>query len=171
MEKQQVKKAIHPQKETLQASRKIIIKDKDGKVIKVKSVQFEPSKTNQDFAKEVEINNIMDRFTRTGELPMNISSTLVYGDFTQNSDFMSTLNRIKQGKDLFHEINAKLDNKFNDPQELSDFMSDPKNEKQLQQLGIFTKRDEPNDAKTEDPPKTEPKPKQKNTKPPAESEE
>lgn len=143
------KLAKHPQYETLQKSRKIIIKDKDGNVVKVKSIQFNPSKTNQDFSQEVEINNIMDRFTKHGIVPTAKSQPGVYNDFTQYSDLMDALNKIKSAEETFYALNKKLQNRFGNPEELAKYLLDEKNYEEAVKLGIFPKRDKPDDANKE----------------------
>lgn len=146
----------HPQYETLQKSRKIITKDKDGNVIKVKSIQFNPSKTDQTFSQEVEINQIMDRYTKHGIVPSSSRTPGVYDDFTRYTGLMDALNKIKSAEEVFHSLNKKLQNRFGNPEELAKYLLDEKNYDEAVKLGIFPKRDEPDDAKKEKPDDSKP---------------
>ena len=66
-------------------------------------VYTEPSMTQQHFKDECDVNNIIDRYTRTGVIPDYLTqvSEGVYGDFSDVGDYMSMQQAIINAKDSF----------------------------------------------------------------------
>lgn len=112
--------------------------DEKGKVLKVTTVFHKPSKTNKDFAAEVDVNNIMDRFLRTGQLSHVSNEQLVYQDNTNIPDLQSAIHQVKSAGKIWDNLSKKLKNKFKSPDELYDYLSDPKNTKEALELGIIS---------------------------------
>ena len=145
-------------------SNKKFIKDDNGRITKVLSVYHKPSKTNPDFAKEADINNIIDRFTKTGQLTHVAKTPMVYADQTQlPQDLQSAIHYVKYAEKTFNKLNKKLQNRFQNPEQLAQYLEDPKNLEEAETLGIIQKRDKPDDAK-----KIEPKPAPPQDPPPKE---
>jgi len=96
----------------------------------------EPTKTQQQHADEVDINNIVYKYTQTGQMPFT-SQNPTFGDFTMATDYHSAMNAIKQAQDAFNGLPATTREKFNNnPAELIDFLADPKNHKEAYTLGL-----------------------------------
>lgn len=103
------------------------------------SAAVEPSRTQQHFAEEVDINTIVRRFGLTGELPTN-SPMLLHGDFTNVMDFRSAMDLVVAAREAFMEQPAEVRARFrNDPQEFLDFTSEPKNLDEAIKLGLVRK--------------------------------
>lgn len=96
----------------------------------------EPTRTQQQFAEEVNINTIVERFGLTGELPENLSVP-VQGDFTSVVDYQSALNLVLAADDAFMEMPAKVRERFgNDAGLFLEFVSAPENLEEARKLGI-----------------------------------
>lgn len=98
-----------------------------------------PSRTSQEFAKEVDINTIAERYRLTGELPENVPMVL-QGDFTNALDFRSAMELVVAAREGFMEQPAEIRARFrNDPQEFLDFVSDVANLDEAIKLGLVRK--------------------------------
>lgn len=100
----------------------------------------EPTKAQQQFKEECDINTIVRRFGVTG---MVNASTKVptYGDFTGVSDYHQAMNVVAQANTAFHELPAHLRYKFgNDPGRLVDFLENEDNRKEAEELGLLNRK-------------------------------
>lgn len=96
----------------------------------------EPTRAQQQFKEECDINTIVKRFGLTGELPTNVRMP-VDGDFTTVTDFQSAMNLIRSAQEAFMEFPASVRDEFaNDPARMVAFVSDPKNLDRARALGI-----------------------------------
>lgn len=94
------------------------------------------SKTVQSQKEQADINNIVKAFGVTGKLPMNIRVPQ-YGDFTGAYDYQTALNAVMAAEKSFMQLPAKVRDRFkNDPQQLLQFVSDPKNREEAIELGL-----------------------------------
>lgn len=92
--------------------------------------------TQQQFAEEVDINNIVRRFGLTGEIP-STNNMPRSGDFTGVVDFHTAMEMIRKAEEAFMEFPAELRHKFHhDPQELMQFLEDPNNRGEAEKLGL-----------------------------------
>jgi len=94
------------------------------------------SLTQQHFADECDINNILERFNVTGLLPQNPLSPR-YGDFSGIDDYHSALNAVMAAEDEFDTLPAQIRARFdNEPAKLIDFLSDENNRDEAVKLGL-----------------------------------
>lgn len=117
------------------------IKNKDGLVIKVRTYNYEPSKTQQHFKDEHDINNIMKKYLKQGisynQLP---NPSGVYGDFSNVKDYQNSLQTIIDADQAFLTIPSNIRKRFdNDPQKLFEFLNDKKNLDEAISLGLIEK--------------------------------
>lgn len=97
----------------------------------------EDTLAQQHFKDECDINNIMERFGLTGDLPANPLPPQ-YGDFSGVLDYHSALNAVLAAQDSFNELPANLRARFeNDPNNLIRFLDDPNNRKEAQEMGLI----------------------------------
>lgn len=97
----------------------------------------EEGRTAQEFKDECDINVIMERFGRTGELPGDFKAP-VSGDFTGVTDFHSAMNAVRQAQEAFDAMPADLRARFNfDPQRLIEFCEDGRNVDEARKLGLI----------------------------------
>jgi phage internal scaffolding protein len=111
--------------------------DRDENSFSSKLVFTRPSRTQQSFRDECDINNILRQFNVTGQLPVG-SVQPQYGDFSGITDYQSALNAVMAAQDSFLALPAKVRAKFdNDPALFVEFASDEANKDELKALGLL----------------------------------
>lgn len=124
---------------------KIYSRYEDDRV--VHEVVFDPKKdrnsvsmTNQADKDSADINKIIARFERTGnilDLVSGESRQPVYGDFTGLGDYHSMMCAIARANSVFMALSSDIRKRFNnDPGELIDFLKDDKNDAEAVKLGL-----------------------------------
>nr|DAI03086.1 MAG TPA: Scaffold protein [Microviridae sp.] len=100
----------------------------------------EPTLTQQQFAEESDINYLVDRFLRTGEIPP-VDARAMYGDFVDApQSYQEALDAVFAAQEGFDALPAKTRQRFNnDPLELLSFLADPKNLDEAVELGLMEK--------------------------------
>jgi phage internal scaffolding protein len=96
----------------------------------------EPTRAQQHHKDECDINVILERFGKTGQVPVNaISGT--YGDFSGVHDYHTALNALIASETEFAALPAQIRNRFdNEPAKLIEFLDDPKNQTEARELGL-----------------------------------
>jgi len=96
--------------------------------------------TNQSDAKETDINTILKRYEKTGYIPDQLTGEMrkpIYGDFTVVSNYYELKCKLARVEQAFDAYPAELRARFkNDPQELINFLSDSKNDREAVELGL-----------------------------------
>jgi len=96
----------------------------------------EPSMTQVADASETNINIIMAKYQKTGQLPRVLVEPL-FGDFTEAPDYRQAVEAVNAAHEAFMEIPAKIRMQFgNDPQEFIKFCADPNNKADLDKWGL-----------------------------------
>lgn len=100
-----------------------------------------PSRTQQHFADECDINKIMEKYEKTGCLidPMIMPSRQpMFQDCSNTvSDYHEAQNTLVNAQNAFNELPAYVRKRFeNEPANLIEFLSDSKNKKEAQDLGL-----------------------------------
>lgn len=98
-----------------------------------------PSKTEQSHLHEVNINDIIARYNRTGVLgdPFKEYSEGVFSDVSSIEDFHTAQNQMVEAKASFDALPSKLRKRFNnDALQLLDFLADPTNDDEAVKLGL-----------------------------------
>lgn len=94
------------------------------------------SRTQQQFAKESDINNIISRYRKTGILP-TVDRAMVFGDFATITDFATLNNKFIAAQEMFMTLPGRVRDKFKgDVSELIQFINDPKNLAEARELGL-----------------------------------
>lgn len=103
---------------------------------KFATINNEESLTQQSDAVDCDINVIMKKYAKTGQLPV-VQLQPLYGDFTGVDDFRSMQDKIKAANDAFAAIPANIRKRFNnDPHEFIKFAADKDNLPELRKLGL-----------------------------------
>lgn len=104
----------------------------------------EPTRTQQQFKEETDINTIVERFGITGELPSNLAVPQS-GDFVDAvTDYQSAMNLVILAQRSFQELPAKVRARFgNDPAQLVEFVSDEANRDEARALGLLVPENKP----------------------------
>lgn len=95
------------------------------------------SMTQEQFAEESEINNILRSHDRNGVIEHINRGNAIYGDFSNITDFSDALQQIKEAQNEFQEIPWQIREKFqNDAGQFFKFASNPDNIQELRELGL-----------------------------------
>jgi phage internal scaffolding protein len=109
-----------------------------------KKVQFNTegeSLTQQHFAEDTMVNNIIKKYDKDGIILHVNRGTALYGDFSKVTDFTEALEIINQAKDSFSNIPSEIRKQFdNDAGKFYQFVSNPKNKDEIIKLGLATER-------------------------------
>lgn len=96
------------------------------------------SLAQQHQAEETDINHIVNRYMKTGELPQR-NMPPMQGDFTEAPDMQTAMNLVVEARVAFMQQPAEIRSRFeNDPAKFVDFCSDEKNRDQLRQWGMWS---------------------------------
>lgn len=98
------------------------------------------SRTKQNFKDLCDINLVVKRWLKSGQMPQADMSGLQYGDFTGDSDFMSLSNKLIRAEQSFMSLPAQTRKRFdNDPAQLLSFIADRSNFDEAVKLGLVDK--------------------------------
>lgn len=98
------------------------------------------SRAKQAFKAECDINRIMDRYKKTGQLPDLISREPRYGDFSEVPDYLGALEVVRKAQEQFMALPAKVRSRFdNDPAKMLEFVEGA-DEKDLVEAGLAVSR-------------------------------
>ncbi len=118
-----------------------------------------PSLTRQAEKDATDVNLIMKKYEKTGQLPEMIKQEPKFGDFSQMQDYHTSVNLVMKAEEQFRNLDAHVRKRFqNNPAEFLEFCEDPANAKEMIDLGLATA---PPIDKTPDKtehPKTDPDP-------------
>ncbi len=101
-----------------------------------------PSLTQQQFKDECDINQIMDRYLRTGVLsdPLDNRGTPKYGDYADLGNYMDHMNKVVEANEMFEALPASIRKRFNNnPGDLIDFVMNENNRVEAEMLGLIEK--------------------------------
>lgn len=97
----------------------------------------EPSRTQQHFVDETNINNIMGRYKKTGVCDSVNTGIARYQDNYVVGDYRSSLDCVLEGEQMFAALPADVRKKFsNDAEKFAEFIINSDNEEALKELGI-----------------------------------
>lgn len=107
-----------------------------------KGIEFkEPTLTQQHFKEECDINNIMDRYRKTGYLvdPLQVRTSMPkFEDFTEVPSFHEAQILIAKSKESFEALPSHIRKRFNnDAMAFVDFCTDPENKDEMIKLGLL----------------------------------
>lgn len=104
---------------------------------KVPGITFtEPSLTKQQFADECDINNIIDRFEQTGQLPAGTNREPQYG-YAPATDFREAMEIVTKAKENFDRLPAQIRARFgNSPENFLQFAENPANLPEMVAMGL-----------------------------------
>lgn len=103
------------------------------------------SLTEASHQAEVDINEIVSRYQRTGVLPSR-GGAPSYGDFTGVRDYHSALDAVRAADAAFMTLPPEIRKRFqNDAGLLLAFLSDPANRAEAEKIGLLERRGTPPD--------------------------
>lgn len=101
--------------------------------------ELSPSPTIQSAKAECDINNVIKKYDKTGLITHVQKSAAAYGDFSEINEYQESLNIVKNAQKSFSEIPAAIRSQFaNNPGQFYEFVTDPKNNERLVEMGLAT---------------------------------
>lgn len=98
----------------------------------------EPSMAVQADAEAMDINKIIARARATGQWPHTNKKPPVYMDCVGIGDYQASLERVQRAQDAFSALPARVRDRFaNSPAKMVEFLSNPANKKEAQDLGLL----------------------------------
>lgn len=118
---------------------------KEGTYVSPKGLKgFEPTRTQQHFKNEVNINQIMRKARKTGIMPMGINEPAMYGDFSEVGSYQEALQKINDANERFMSFPANIRKRFeNNPQLLFQFLQSEDNRAEAIELGLIENPEKP----------------------------
>lgn len=105
------------------------------------------SRVQQHFKDEVDINNILAKYKKTGVITHVARARKLYGDFTEVKDVAEAMDVAARAKSIFEELPAELRNRFkNSIPGFFEYINKEENLEECYKLGIF---DRPKTAEPE----------------------
>lgn len=109
----------------------------------------EKTRTKQSFKDECDINNILKKYQKTGQLPDMIRSNPQYGDFSDVVDYQTGLDIVNKAHTQFMALSADVRERFaNSPEKFLQFCGDVKNLPEMIKMGIAIERKPENNTET-----------------------
>ena len=104
---------------------------------RVRKVFTGPSRTKQSHKAECDINNIMQKYLKTG-LAMHVREHGgQYGNFITSDDYHEGLNKILAANAAFLQLPSAIRSKFdNEPAKFLAFVQDPANHDEMVEMGL-----------------------------------
>lgn len=99
---------------------------------------LDKSLAQQHQEEESNINNIVKRFTQTGELPQRTMPPM-QGDFQDAPDFQAAMDLVVEARMAFMQHPADVRARFNnDPAQFVDFCSNEQNRDEMRKMGLWS---------------------------------
>lgn len=116
--------------------------------------------TKQEFKQECDINNILNKYAATGEIPNLNHAPPQYLDVSSGHDFQAAMEYVAGAQSLFQDMPANIRARFgNDPAQFLDFCSHEKNRPELAEMGLLRPTPAPVIPVADLPPSNAPAPK------------
>lgn len=97
---------------------------------------LDPTRAQQQFKEDTDINTLVERYHLTGEIPQNIRVPLP-PEFIEATDYQQAQNLLIEADQAFMAMPANVRKEFdNDPARFLEFVHDDRNRDRAQQLGI-----------------------------------
>lgn len=112
---------------------------------RVHTVNEEKSRTDQQWKKDTDVNNIMDSYLKRGELPLFAKRANVqgqYADVSEIPDLLGAYEQVQAAETAMSQLPAQVRAKFkNNPHELVEFLKDKKNLEESIELGLRERKE------------------------------
>lgn len=106
--------------------------------LRIQTINSEPTMTQQQFKDEVNINNIMKKYQRTGVITHLNNRQGKFADISNAPDYLEAQQIIVKADQAFDQLPSDIRQRFhNDPAEMLAFINNPKNHDEGVKLGIF----------------------------------
>lgn len=109
---------------------------------RVATVNTEPAKTDPSYLKETDVNHIIQKFTKTGQITHITRKKGSFADVSNATDLLTALQTIQHSKNMWSQLPEKIQDRFGTPQKLLKFLNNPDNMEEAAKLGLLTIREE-----------------------------
>lgn len=117
---------------------------------KVRTINKEPSLTQQHHKDECDINNILKKYKRTGQITHLARSQGVYADLSTSKDYFEAVLTVQNAQKAFDTLPSETRKRFgHNPAQLLDFINNDKNYDECVKMGLIDKK--PNLASAQQP--------------------
>lgn len=100
----------------------------------------DPVLTRQSEKESADINVIMRRYIKTGLLPPGFNAESVFADVSEVGTYRDVVERVEHANREFMKLPSAIRKRFgHSPGEFLEFVSDPANRPELEQLGLVRK--------------------------------
>lgn len=107
-------------------------------------------RTLQSEAAKTDINNVLAHYRKTGTFTHVSTMMPSYGDFSETGTYLEAMTKITEVERTFMECSAEVRAVFdNDPAQMLEFLSDPENRQEAEQLGLAEPTKWPKEAVTD----------------------
>lgn len=131
---------------------------REKRVKRVATKNTEPSKTDQQYKQDCDVNHIIRKFSKTGQISHLAKAQGQYADVAEIPDLLGALGQVTQAQQSFDLLPAELRKKFsNSPVEMYNWLQNPQNDKEAVRLGLKEVRNAPSQASTSVPTREETK--------------
>lgn len=97
----------------------------------------DPSLTVQSLKDECDINKIIARYQKSGDLTHVNERVARYGDFSNVPSYQEALDLVSRAENMFMEMSPEVRERFaNDPGKMVEFLQDEKNYDEAVKLGL-----------------------------------
>jgi len=98
-------------------------------------------RTQQHFLHQVNVNNIVAKYRKTGIVEHVKRAQARYGDFSELAEFATNMDKVAKAQQGFEALPAAIRNEFkNSIPGFFEYIQDPKNREQCEKWGIFNKK-------------------------------
>lgn len=133
---------------------------------KQKRKAFHPtgeSLTQQHHVEQVKVQNIIKQYDNTGILAHVAQGVAHYGDYSQINEYKTSMDFVNSANESFMALPSHIREKFsNNAGEFFEFATNPKNEKEMVEMGLFPSPDLKPVSETPKAPKVSPQPSETN---------
>lgn len=111
-----------------------VVRENGSRSMKLKCE--EKTKTQQNFKDDTDVNKILEKYCRTGELPKFYKKP-EFGDFSTSLEFQEAQNILAHATQQFDQLPSKIKKRFSyDPSAFLEFMHDQNNIPEMVKLGL-----------------------------------
>lgn len=133
----------------IDSSKKISVRKNGSK--RVVTINTESSKTDQSFKSDCDIQEIIAKFRKTGQVTHLSKKQGIYADVSQIPDLLGATMIVEDASEKFSNLPSAVRDKFNnDPIQMIQWLHDPQNTDEGIKLGLFKARqnDDSNDKQS-----------------------
>lgn len=111
---------------------------------RIQFMNMEPSKTQQQFKEESDVNNIIKKYQQTGQVTHLARNPGIYADVSGITDYQESMEKVTRAREAFDALPARIRDRFqNNPQAMLEHLQNPEKLEENIKLGLFKKMDQP----------------------------